>query len=190
MSEQLIVATLAVVASTATAIVSMIVTSRSQRSAIREQYLWQARTDAYLSLQAWSYQITDWSQLKRREPVPTLDRQTESRITLFSSPFVINHFVDMQKVIRELTLAAAKKDWETFDDLQWQLGTGWAIDISAQMQDDLRGRISSEFVAMPNNRLRLRWRYRQVIRWHLFVRRFRRKGNNKHEVLNNQADPS
>lgn len=53
MSGELAVAALAVVASTATAIVGMIVTSRSQRSAIREQNLWQERTKIYLELQEW-----------------------------------------------------------------------------------------------------------------------------------------
>jgi hypothetical protein len=143
LSSELAVSALAVVASTTTAIVSMIVTSRSQRAAVREQSLWKERTDTYLGLQAWIQAIYDWSDRKLRKAPPPLDRNTELRVSLFSGPFVVDHFVGMKQVIEALKQAARDEEWEKFHDLQWQLSDGWAIDLRSLLRDELQGRVAS-----------------------------------------------
>jgi hypothetical protein len=177
-SGELVVAALAIVASTATAIISMLFTGRSQRQAIREQYLWKERTDTYLKLQDWIHEIYDWSDENVREAPPWLDRDTELRVSLFSSPFVHHHFVGMKEAIIAAAKAARDEEWNEFRDLQLQLSVGFAVDLSSLLRDEIRGR-TNEDVATPRDEIRLRWRKRQALRWFVLKHRFQHKRKEK-----------
>jgi hypothetical protein len=164
MTGELAVAALAVIASTTTAVVSMIVTSRAQRLATREQTVWRERTDAYLRLQEWVQHIYDWFDSDRRVDPPELDSDSARRASLFSSPFVIRHIADMRDVIRTIGEAHRCGDWDTFDDLREQLGMGFAVDLSALLRDEMNGR-TNEYIAGRNGEIRLSWRKLQVFKW-------------------------
>jgi hypothetical protein len=188
MSGELAVAALAVVASTTTAVVSVIVTYRSQRSAVREQNLWKERTDTYLKLQEWVHAIYEWSDRGLQDDPPSPDRDTVMRVRLFASPFVVDHFAQMERVVHEARRAIRDEDWETFDDLRFQLSVGFAIDLNSLLRDEIRGQ-PNEYVATPDNRIRLRWRKRQALRWWVFKHRLRRKSVVDTEMPNDDGMP-
>lgn len=181
MDGKLAVSALAILASTATAIVSMFVTSRAQRSAIREQYLWEERTKTYLGLVAWIEKIQSWSIRRLRVLPPSLDRDTELKASLFSSPFALNDLLGMRQVVEETKQAAQDGEWDKFHDLQWQLGKGWAVDLRNLLRDEIRGR-PNEDLATQNNEIRLKRRRLLAFRWFLFKQRFRRKPNGGKEI--------
>jgi hypothetical protein len=164
MTGELAVAALAVIASTTTAVVSMIVTSRTRRIATREQTVWKERTDTYLRLQDWVQDIHDWFDSDRRVKPPKLNGNSSRRVSLFSSPFVIHHVSDMRGVIREIGEALSHADWDTFRDLRWQLSNGFAVDLTALLRDEMSGR-PNEYSAGQNGEIRLSWRKMQALKW-------------------------
>ncbi|WP_094287971.1 hypothetical protein [Mycobacterium lehmannii] len=173
MSAEVAIAALAVAASTTTAIVSMIVTYCSQRSAIREQNLWQERTVTYLKLQEWVHTIYGWSDRGLRDDPPSPDLDTVMRVRLFGSPLVVDHFAQMEGVVDGARRAIREKDWETFDDLRFQLSVGLAIDLNNLLRDEIRGQ-RNEYIATRDDRIRLRWRRRQALKWFVLKQRLRR----------------
>ncbi|GAA1225264.1 MULTISPECIES: hypothetical protein [Mycolicibacterium] len=172
-SAEIAVAAVAVLASSTTAVVSMVVAYRSQRSAIREQNLWQERTNTYLKLQGWLHAIYEWDDRGHRNDPPSPDLDTMMRVRLFASPFIVEHFAQMERVVDRAVCARRDKDWETFDNLRLQLSVGFAVDLNALMRDELRGH-SNEYVATPSGQIRLRWRKRQALRFWVLKPRLRR----------------
>ncbi|QZH65017.1 hypothetical protein [Mycolicibacterium farcinogenes] len=171
-SAEIAVAAVAVLASGTTAVVSMVVAYRSQRSAIREQNLWQERTNTYLKLQGWIHAIYEWDDRGHRNDPPSPDLDTVMRVRLFASPFIVDHFAQMERVIDLAVRARRDKDWETFDNLRRQMSVGFAVDLNALLRDELRGH-PNEYVATPSGRIRLRWRKRQALRFWVLKQRLR-----------------
>jgi hypothetical protein len=171
MNDPTIVASLAVIASTTTAVVSLIVTSRSQRSAIREQYLWQARTETYLDLQPWIEELYVWFDGSPREAPPAMEPSLRSRVMIFAGPYVRNHFGEMTMAVYEAGKAAANSDWDRLTELQFEIGQGFAIDLQSLLRDDVLGRSNQFALTRDDERLRLRWRHRVLFRWWRFTGR-------------------
>jgi hypothetical protein len=174
MSGQILIAGLAVLAGTATAIVSMIVTSRSQRIAVREQQLWQARANTYLALESWVQKSHEWRDCHLQEPPPPLDPDTTARMRIYASPYVRHHLVGMQQDVRTALEAGLHQEWERFYKLQDAISSGWGIDLTTYMRDELVGR-RNEFAVTRDEELRLRWRERLTTRWLIFKERRRMK---------------
>lgn len=187
-SAEIAVAALAVLVSSTTAVVSMVVAYRSQRSAIREQNLWQERTNTYLKLQGWVHAIYAWNDRGHRNDPPTPDLDTVMRVRLFASPLVVDHFAQMERVVDQAVRARRDKDWETFDNLRFQLSVGFGVDLNTLLRDELRGH-PNEYVATPSGQIRLRWRKRQALRFWVLKQRLRRRRAVDIEMLESGTAP-
>lgn len=170
MSGQILIAGLAVLASTATAIVSIIAASRSQRIVVREQQLWQARADTYLALESWVQTLHEWGDGQSQEPPPPLGSDTTARMRIYASPYIRHLLVGMQRDIRWAMEAGLHQEWDRFYELQGALSHAWSIELTTCMRNELVGR-RNEYTVTRDERLRVRWPARQGMRWRMFKRR-------------------
>src|SRR3712207_4770311 len=98
MDPSVFVSLIAVLASTVTAVVSVLATTKTQRVVAREQFLWQARSDTYVRLQMWIEEIYAWHDKvwldgsTEHELPPELPTEVQARIRVLMSEDVNRTF--------------------------------------------------------------------------------------------------
>src|SRR3954468_1195040 len=83
--REVIISAIALVASTATAIISVLSSARTQRVSIREERLWDARREAYEAAAVFVEELYRWFDAAGNEPPPRMQPQDLARLRLYTS---------------------------------------------------------------------------------------------------------
>ncbi len=132
-------AALAIVASTVTAAIGMFVTYRTQRTAVREQQLWDARTETYLLLQEWLEDLQAWRESSTHEPPPVLPSNLLARTALYGTSDVHRALAYLKVELRQAAHLVEAGEWRALAQSQSRMTQELGVALTRLMRDELRG---------------------------------------------------